>query len=460
MWKSPVYKFRIPENEEDGENGKLKELVIDVTGSAPPFTEPSDALKSVLNEVFHDNSLKKIDNVLEFGAAKLKNIPFVLKAGKAVCAVEFKELAENSFTKKNIKKCKKFGNKFQELLFPNPFIQDTKKFDLALLINVIPVMPVPAERMYLLDILYDKIENGKYLLWVAQKEGSYREIREKGKNVCGDGIWMGKNRYMKTFYRYYPVDELDEIMALYGFKLIKRFDVGDDARLYEKSSNPLFRGFISAKQIRDLIPSDDTIEKPKDKEKLNIVKKSSSAGIVAPNPKQISVEEIYIEKLKSIKPGINEAEDYHRTISHAVSRIFRKSLRNMDLKTEIDNGIKIIDTLFTNSAKEGFFSNLKTQIECTHPIVEAKNITGDPGNTEFDQLNGRLNAYRSKFGILICRNIQDSARAIKICKTYLPDRYVIFLTDEDIVTLLKLYREKKHDEIDDYMDNRLKEILF
>ena len=66
IWKSPIYKFRVPENEEDGENAKLKEIVIDVTGSAPPFTEPSEALKSVLSEIFKSKEYKKIDKVLEF----------------------------------------------------------------------------------------------------------------------------------------------------------------------------------------------------------------------------------------------------------------------------------------------------------------------------------------------------------------------------------------------------------
>ena len=45
-------------------------------------------------------------------------------------------------------------------------------------------MPIPAERQILLDVLHDKIKNGKYLLWVAQKEGSfYKDIKEGGKKL-------------------------------------------------------------------------------------------------------------------------------------------------------------------------------------------------------------------------------------------------------------------------------------
>ena len=65
-------------------------------------------------------------------------------------------------------------------MFPNPFIDDHKSFDLAILANVLPVMPIPAERLYVLKVLHEKVRADKYLLWIAQKEGPYKEIREAG----------------------------------------------------------------------------------------------------------------------------------------------------------------------------------------------------------------------------------------------------------------------------------------
>lgn len=458
MWKSPIYRFRIPK-EDNSESEELKEIVIDVTGSAPPFKEPSEALKEVLQDIFKSDSLKKIETVLEFGAGKLKNIPYLLKQGKNVCAVEFKELSTNSFTKKNIKKCEKYRPRFQNLIFPNPFLSDSKKFDLALLLNVPPVMPVFAERLYLLDILYQKINDGKYVLWVAQKEGPYKKIREDGKNNCGDGLWMGKGRYMKTFYKYHNVEELDEIMALYGFKMIKRFSVADDARLYEKIDYNLFSGMITPEKIRQNIPIDDTIKDPTSPDP-KIVKKAVKIKPVIPNPKTISLESLYIEKIKNMSKGTDNAEEYHRLVSYALARIFRGSLRNMDIKVNIDGGIKIIDTVFTNCAENGFFNNLKSKVECTYPMIEIKNISGDPTNPELDQLNGRLNQNRGHFGILICRNITNKDAVIARCKTYLPTNHILVLTDNDLFELLENSREKNQNDINDFMDKRLREILF
>lgn len=457
MWDSPIYRFRIPE---DGNNSQeLKEIVIDVTGSAPTFTKPSNALKKVLTEIFNSKELKPINSVLEFGAAKLKNIPFILDHGKTVSAVDFEKITQNSFTKEMLTKCGTYGNKFQKMIFPKPFISDSKKFDLALLINVLPVMPVFSERLFVLKLMYEKIKKGKYLLWVAQREGSYKKIREKGKNTCGDGIWMGKTHRYKTFYKYHDIKTLDELMGLFGFKLIKRYSVGDDARLYEKTKHVLFSDIISAEKIRKYIPIDETIENP---ESIHLKKIKEEQGVkeVLPNPEPLSIESLYIEKIKKIPTGTKNAELYHRVVSHALSRIFRNSLRNMEIKVPIDKRIKIIDTVFTNCAKDGFFSNLKNKFECSYPIVEMKNVTGAPTNVELDQLNGRLNTKRGDFGLQVCRTVDDEKIVYDRCKTYLDGHCLLFLTDKDIFELLEYSRDDAFDEISDFMDNKLRRLIF
>jgi len=456
MWTSPIYKFREPDIAVDSDSIDLHEIVFDVTLSAPPFKEPSEGLKEILNELLKRDD---IDSVLEFGAAKLKNIPFILSYSKSVCVVEFKELLDNSITKKNIVECKKYGDRFQKLLFPNPFIEDNKEYDLVLLLNVIPVMPIPAERMYLLDLIYHKVKDKKYVLWVAQKEGSYKKIREDGKNSCGDGIWMGKSRYFKTFYRYYPVEELDELMALYGFELVKRFSVSDDARLYRKTDYNLFTGIITPEKILQYIPEDNTIKDP-NSVIPKIVTKSSTIKPIIANPNIFSIESLYIEKIRNINKGVRFAEEYHRIVSHALARIFRGSLRNMIMKVNIDGGIKIVDTVFSNYATQGFFKNLKDKVECSYPIFEVKNISVDPQNTEFDQLNGRLNDNTGHFGILVCRSVEKEQDVIQRCKTFRPNNLILYLTDDDIITLLEYSREKNVIEIDNFMDVKLRNILF
>lgn len=46
MWESPVYKFA----KKIREDGKARELIIDVTGSAPTMDKPGDALERVFED--------------------------------------------------------------------------------------------------------------------------------------------------------------------------------------------------------------------------------------------------------------------------------------------------------------------------------------------------------------------------------------------------------------------------
>jgi len=320
-------------------------------------------------------------------------------------------------------------------------------------------MPVFAERLFVLQLLNKKIKKGKYLLWLAQREGNYKQIREAGKNDCGDGIWMGVRQRYKTFYKYHSIEDIDEMMALYGFELEKKFSVQDVARLYKKTRPPLFRNVVNPKKIKDNIPIDKSI-KDSDSVKPKLVKKTAKIQPVLPNPSALSIETLFIEKIKDIPKGPEGAEEYHRVVSHALARIFRGSLRNMTIKVPVDKGVKIIDTVYTNCAEKGFFNNLRSRVNCAHPIVEVKNITGDPTNSEINQLNGELSKSRGQFGMLICRSIQNEERVYDRCRTLSSDRYIIFLTDEDLFELIEYSRDNNLNEINDFMDDKLKRLIF
>lgn len=229
LLNGPIYNIKVP----NGGSAGYKDIVINVTKSASSFTEPGEQLKIVLDKVLRDSRLEILE-VLEYGAGKLRNIPMVLRMDKSVCAVEFEELRINPIARENIRKSEKYGTKFR-LLSPSEFFRDNRRFDLAMLINVVPDMPLISERIELFEALKRKVKEEKYVLWFAQEEGDYRKIREAGLNECLDGIWMGKGREFKTFYKYYPVYEVDRMMASYGFTLFRNFSVEDnDARLYQK----------------------------------------------------------------------------------------------------------------------------------------------------------------------------------------------------------------------------------
>lgn len=458
LWESPIYKFRIPINDQ---SNNLKEITIDVTKSAPSFEEVLDTMKSVFDELLKSDEGKQISSLVDVGAAKFRNTLYFLKKGKKVSGVEFETLTKTSEQAKRIlAECKKLG--FKDPIFPHKFIKHESKYDLALLINVPPVMPIYAERLFLLQVLYDKVKDGRYLLWYAQHEGSYKKIRESNKQNIGDGIWMGKDNRYKTFFRYHNMFEINEMMFLSGFEPVKRFSApGNDVHLYKKNDYNLFSKILTQRKIEKEISIDETIEEPK--VKLKKVRKGYKTKPIVPNPPFLSITHLYKEALKTLQPGIKDAEHYHRLASLIVNRIFNDSLRNMELKQETQRSTKIIDTVYRNSAEKGFFHSLQSSfnIKCPYIIMEAKNYNYDPENPEFDQLSGRLNKVIGKFGILVCRKIEDKTAMMKKCEGYLDDeKYVVTLTDNDLTELLDLRDEGNIDEINDFMDEKIKPFIF
>ena len=127
-------------------------------------------------------------------------------------------------------------------------------------------------------------------------------------------------------------------------------------------------------------------------------------------------------------------------------------------------GLKVIDTVFKNSADSGFFADLsnKFNLKCPYIIIEAKNYSYDPENPEFDQLAGRLVNNVGQFGIQICREISDPDKVKERCESYLDDnnKHIIVLTDEDLVNLLELSQDSDEDGINDYMDKKIRPLVF
>lgn len=83
---------------------------------------------------------------------------------------------------------------------------------------------------------------------------------------------------------------------------------------------------------------------------------------------------------------------------------------------------KRIDITYQNAAKNGFFEFLvNNNIPCPFVICECKNYSEDPKNPELDQLSGRFSPRRGRFGILICRKVEDKSLMAKRCKDMADD---------------------------------------
>ncbi len=104
MWESPIYLFKAVVD------GTLTEIYIDVTGSAPNFTDPGKQLEkafSILLEGLDPVNTK----ILDFGGAKLRNTLYLLKKGYTVYACEFEDLFKRSKQAGDfLNECKNYPN--------------------------------------------------------------------------------------------------------------------------------------------------------------------------------------------------------------------------------------------------------------------------------------------------------------------------------------------------------------
>lgn len=150
-----------------------------------------------------------------------------------------------------------------------------------------------------------------------------------------------------------------------------------------------------------------------------------------------------IDVLLETPTGRKSAHVYADRIKLVFETVFRYSLESGTKELEINEGRKRIDLTFPNIASVGAFSWAVSQYRSRLLIVECKNYKDDPSNPELDQLSGRLNDTRGRFGILTCRSIKNFPRAIARCRDIHRDdgKLLVPLTDRDFAELADYNRD-------------------
>jgi hypothetical protein len=167
--------------------------------------------------------------------------------------------------------------------------------------------------------------------------------------------------------------------------------------------------------------------------------------------------------LSSIKPGNDDASNFHKISFDNLIHIFDNRLSKPNREKEINEGRKRIDIVFDNNDKIGFFHRLNTlhHIQCPKIFVECKNYGKEIGNPEVDQLLGRFSPSRGKFGLLLCRSIENKQLLIKRCRDVFYDHksYILVFDDNDITNLLKYRDDNDENRIDGFMEAKFDELI-
>lgn len=151
--------------------------------------------------------------------------------------------------------------------------------------------------------------------------------------------------------------------------------------------------------------------------------------------------ESLVEALSKIPTGRRHASEYHHLIMGIITFLFYPSLITPTLEQEINSGRKRIDIMYSNSADSGFFKDRKDDpfTLAREVTFECKNYTDDIENPEFDQMIGRFDPRRGRFGIITCRSIDDRSKVVNRCRdAFQATNGVIFvLCDDDFISLLR-----------------------
>ncbi len=169
------------------------------------------------------------------------------------------------------------------------------------------------------------------------------------------------------------------------------------------------------------------------------------------------------EAYKHIPPGPKHASDYHTLVLSSLNALFYPNLIQPHKEWEIHDGRKRIDVVFTNAADTGFFAQRRNdpKVNANAIIVECKNYSKDIANEELDQLLGRFDDNRGKFGIVTCRAIDDSKTLQKRCRdaSSRSRGYMIVLTDEDLIEMLRAKSQLKDEEVESALHRKYRDLL-
>ena len=467
MWESPIYKLNQFVGTDEDDNRVYKQIVIDVTRSAPSFAAPGIALTGALEMTLAAAGVGPQDTILDFGAGKLRNTLYLLQRGYRVCAVEYAhQFTHSKPARENLARAEaEFGDRFSKLIYPADFVASTRRFKLVLLINVVTIMPVPSERQLVLQACHQQLADGGFLLWYTQRGDAHYQERLEDRYRIGDGVYVGLNAKLKTFYREFTVAEIDRLLAQAGFEYDRKVDATwrNQSRLYRKSGVGPLTGVLSPEMIDRGQVIDDKIPDPTSVEPQEVARKAERKK-GDPNPDALKADMLWIEALGQQAQGLQHSESYEEFIRSLIAYLFADELRNLDF-VDPPPVAGFRDVVAENKSKGGFFRALSDEheIPSARVLVKCRNVrhSSDPafGNLTagMDRFLGfAMLAYRGGIRKNVIGQCQKLFRA--------KEKVILPLDDADFAELLD--RKKKAAAsaaqahgIDDFLIARLGEVM-
>jgi hypothetical protein len=181
------------------------------------------------------------------------------------------------------------------------------------------------------------------------------------------------------------------------------------------------------------------------------------------NFREIEYSKHAVKALESIPTGARSASDYQSLIVGLLHFLLYPNLSNPVLERPINDGRKRIDISFDNTADKGIFARIRQDpfLVCREVMIECKNYSHDLENPEIDQLIGRFDHRRGRFGIITCRDVKDRKKMLSRCADAFRSQQgvVVILTDLDISESLLAGPLGREQRIGEIIQNQLRDLL-
>lgn len=168
--------------------------------------------------------------------------------------------------------------------------------------------------------------------------------------------------------------------------------------------------------------------------------------------------------LDNCPTGKRAATDYQHIIIGILHFLLYPSLTNPVLERPANDGRKRIDISFENEASIGIFARIRQDpfLEAREVMIECKNYSHDLANPELDQMIGRFDPRRGRFGIVVCRSVQDKTTLQKRCADAFVSRQgaIVVLNDDDIKDALLAGPLGKEARINEIVQAQLRSYRF
>ena len=187
-------------------------ITIDLPRSAPIQIKPFPRIEELCQ---HWKKNRRYRTVVDVGCGKLRNA-LVLVKYFYLWIVDFEEVLNSPAVEERLNRLKS-QKKFLGFVSASKFFSSRLKADAAVIAYVLHTLPTERLRCALID---SSVRNTRkpHELFVAVPNGEYYYRQRMGpKNRVGDGYFFGAGCGRKTFYRDYPVPEIDSLMKRRGF---------------------------------------------------------------------------------------------------------------------------------------------------------------------------------------------------------------------------------------------------